>query len=383
MWACVVFVALCAAAPASFKYDRTVEHVPLASSYVSKNVSFASSAPSGLLQIQATLTTPQDTTGSLPAVVFIGGSGAPNRNEAGEQPIFNFMIPKKPQCFSSVFSAVPFQDLARGFAAQGIVSLRYDKRTCLSPACAYLPKDFDFSKLTALDLAIDAASAIDYLSTLPFVDLTKVTVIGHSQGSGIVLPAIKLAQKVRATRAIQLMGIAIDWSILTLQQALANNIVATQGQAACLVENQTAAANQFATGASQGWTQFEQTLFPFASKLHDGSLSPTAPFQCVTPNNCITFEFLYSLQNYTGLVAQEEHMSDFVNSGNQLLTLNSMQDTLVTPQLFASIQSIAFESDSAELFPNIVHLLIPSDGSSPNVDPKLTARLAKFITAGK
>jgi len=361
--------------------------VSLAAGLVSVNVSFPSDAPSGLLNIEGTVTAP-DTQGPYPAIVLVGGSGPSNRDEAGEAAFFNWIIGKKPLCSSSSLSVAPFADLATAFAAQGIVTLRYDKRACLDVSphpCNYTAAEVNFNLLTMADFAIDAAAAIDYVASLPYVDATRVTVAGHSQGSGVVLPAITLANT-RVKQAVQLMGVAVNTQLTVLEEELRNVMVVGQGRAACTLEGNTLGASQLAAAEQRNWLTFQSSLNLQAS-LYDHALPADKPLQCVDQagTNCVRAAFEYSQSNYTGVVAQTQHMQSFAAGGGRLLTLNSPQDTLITPAIYGGIQLIAANIDGciAEEFPNIVHELVPNDGSSASVDPKLAARLATFVLAGK
>ena len=59
--------------------------------------------------LRGILTLPENASGSVPAVVFVHGSGSSNMDE-------------------KVGKLTPFKDLAEGLAELGIASIRYDKR---------------------------------------------------------------------------------------------------------------------------------------------------------------------------------------------------------------------------------------------------------------
>jgi dienelactone hydrolase len=94
---------------------------------------------------------------SLPAVVLVHGSGPGDRDEA-------------------VGGVKVFRDLAMGLAARGVVVLRYDKRTRVSPAGVVTEKE---------EVLDGAYAALDLLRKTPRVNKQRLFVIGHSQGGGL------------------------------------------------------------------------------------------------------------------------------------------------------------------------------------------------------
>ena len=106
------------------------------------------------------LTLPDDTAKPVPAVVFVHGSGASNRDE-------------------KVGKLTPFKDLAEGLAAHGIASVRYDKRSF-----AYGRKMLKEKNITVKEETIeDAVRATQLLRKDPRIDRNRIFIVGHSMGA--------------------------------------------------------------------------------------------------------------------------------------------------------------------------------------------------------
>lgn len=120
---------------------------------------------SGEWQLPAILTMPKGQ-GPFPVVVLVHGSGPNDRDE-------------------TIGPLKDFRDLAVGLAAQKVAVLRYDKRTWEhSLACVLDPK------FTVYDETIDdAVAAVNLLKTVPGIDVSRIYVLGHSQG-GMCMPRI-------------------------------------------------------------------------------------------------------------------------------------------------------------------------------------------------
>ena len=106
------------------------------------------------------LTLPDDTSKPVPAVVFVHGSGASNRDE-------------------KVGKLTPFKDLAEGLAAHGIASVRYDKRSF-----AYGRKMLKEKNITVKEETIeDAVRATQLLRKDGRIDRNRIFIVGISVNS--------------------------------------------------------------------------------------------------------------------------------------------------------------------------------------------------------
>lgn len=104
--------------------------------------------------------------GPFPALVLVQGSGPEDQDET--------IGPNK-----------PFKDLAQGLASDGIVVLRYEKRTHVYPARFSVSAQYTVRQETT----DDAERAVALLSTLPEVDKKHIYLLGHSLG-GTLAPRI-------------------------------------------------------------------------------------------------------------------------------------------------------------------------------------------------
>jgi len=118
--------------------------------------------------LKGILTLPDHANGSIPAVVFVHGSGASNMDE-------------------KVGKLTPFKDLAEGLARHGIASIRYDKRSFAHGLKMMRDKS---GPITVREETIeDAVLATEFLKKDPRIDPGKVFIVGHSMG-GMLAPRI-------------------------------------------------------------------------------------------------------------------------------------------------------------------------------------------------
>jgi pimeloyl-ACP methyl ester carboxylesterase len=130
----------------------------------------------GLL-LPGTLTRPSESRGPIPVAVIVAGSGPTDRN--GNGPLVQTDM---------------YAQLAHGLAQRGIASVRYDKRGIGEGA-----KTIDHSALT-LDDYVNDVSAVARIVAADS-QYSKVYLIGHSEGAGLVLQA--------ANRGTPVAGIAM------------------------------------------------------------------------------------------------------------------------------------------------------------------------------
>ncbi len=180
------------------KQDRPQEPVE-PTPYRAVDVTYRNEADG--IDLAGTLTLPEST-GPVPAVILISGSGPQDRDE-------------------SVFGHRPFLVLADFLTRRGIAVLRVDDR-------GVGESGGDFSAATSEDFARDVLSGIDFLSRRDEIDPTAIGLVGHSEG-GIIAPMVA-AEREEVAFIVLLAGTGITGEeILYLQAEL---IAAVSGASA-------------------------------------------------------------------------------------------------------------------------------------------------------
>lgn len=128
-------------------------------------------------EVEGTLTLPRAVGTKHPAVLLVPGSGPQDRDE-------------------TTGGVKPFRDIAEALSAEGLVVLRFDKRTYahrrISNVAQWTVEEEEIA---------DAVAAVETLRSQPEVDSGAIILIGHSLGA-LVLPEI-------AERAGPIAGMAL------------------------------------------------------------------------------------------------------------------------------------------------------------------------------
>ena len=138
----------------------SAQSTPGAAAVEERSLSFTSDG----LKIPAILALPKNRKAPVPVVVLVQGSGPHDADET--------IGPNK-----------PFRDLAWGLAADGIATLRYEKRTHFAPETFRTHPDLDH------EVTFDAVAALAFASSQPEIDPKRVFLLGHSLG-GTMAPVI-------------------------------------------------------------------------------------------------------------------------------------------------------------------------------------------------
>lgn len=150
---------------------------PQATAYLEREVSFAS--PYGTLP--GTLTLPRGE-GPFPTALVLPGSGPTDRH-------------------STVGPNRPLEDLARGLAAEGVASLRFDKRAhlireALRKAATAEARDAlleDMDETLGAEYVEDALAALAWLRGREGIDPARIVLLGHSLGA-LAAPEVAAAE---------------------------------------------------------------------------------------------------------------------------------------------------------------------------------------------
>ncbi|MET0344138.1 MAG: alpha/beta fold hydrolase [Polyangiales bacterium] len=288
----------------------------------SANRSIALTIGSAHGALPATLTKPTGD-GPHPAVLLVAGSGPHDRDET--------VGPNK-----------PFRDLADQLAAEGVASLRYDKRTHAHP------RAIDVHTLTVEEEVIaDAVAAADQLAAHGDVRRDCVLVVGHSLGALLAPEIAARAKAVAATVLLAAPGRPV--SEVAVQQ------LRFLGQ---LPEAEL------------------QRLEQQASDLRAGKLAPSDTFLSVP------------VRYWTDLDRRDE-IAIARKLGKPLLYLRGARDYQVLAQdLDAWRRGLgASTTASFETLAELNHLFIRSEGPpgpaeyerSGTVAPAVAARIARFV----
>lgn len=159
--------------------------------YISEDV-FFTNIKADSITLAGTLTLPKNK--KKPAIaILISGSGPQNRNEEVKQ-----------------FNHRPFLVLSDYLTNNGIAVLRYDDR-------GVAESKGDYKNATTLDFASDVEAAIAYLKTRNDIDISKIGLIGHSEG-GLVAPIVASQNKDIAF-TILLAGTGVNGATILETQA--------------------------------------------------------------------------------------------------------------------------------------------------------------------
>ena len=152
------------------------------------------------IQTNAQLTIPAVGDGPFPGVLLVAGSGVVDMNET--------LSP----------DSKPFWQIAQYLSERGFAVLRYDKRGV--GANSQIIDTNIWGNLTFDDLKNDAEIALGVLTQQPEVDPTKITLIGHSEGT-IIAPRIVIDQE-NKTNATTIKNVVLMGSAATTMADLAH-----------------------------------------------------------------------------------------------------------------------------------------------------------------
>lgn len=137
-------------------------HIHNTHSYVEQEVRFENKQAG--ITLAGTLSLPQEVDKPCPAVILIAGMGPKDRDATfGNHKLFLVV--------------------ADYLARRGIAVLRFDKRGVGASTGTFSPE------VTSRDLAGDVLAAVNYLTTQPEINKSKIGLVGHSEG-GMIAPMV-------------------------------------------------------------------------------------------------------------------------------------------------------------------------------------------------
>src|SRR5215217_2868832 len=152
------------------------------------------------IQTNAQLTIPAVGNGPFPGVLLIHGTGPTDMNETVD------FIRIDNQTGSKIYPPTPFFQIAKYLSERGFVVLRYDKRG-IGENGTILDSNA-WGNLTFNDLKQDAEKALAVLALQPEVDPSRITILGHSEGT-VIAPRVAIDNTTKV-RNLVLMGAAAE-----------------------------------------------------------------------------------------------------------------------------------------------------------------------------
>jgi len=182
--------------------------------------------PANGFSLAGTLSKPAGTSGALPAVILIGGSGPTDRDE-------------------NAFGIPIFGQIAGALADAGFIVLRYDKRG--------VGQSGGRTESARLEhFADDAKAAVKALSERKDVDRKRIALIGHSEGGWIAMMA---AKDNRVSAVALISTVAVSGQELNLYQVThgLERSTRTEAERQSTIELQKKIQQAVVTG--RGWDQ--------------------------------------------------------------------------------------------------------------------------------
>jgi alpha-beta hydrolase superfamily lysophospholipase len=308
------------------------------------------------IQTNARLTIPAVGNGPFPGVLLVAGSGAIDMNETLSA------------------DSKPFWQISQYLSERGFAVLRYDKRGV--GANSQIIDSNIWGNLTFEDLKNDAEIALGVLTQQPEVDPSKITLIGHSEGT-IIAPRIAIDQvnKTNSTTTIKnivLMASVAQNVVDLLHFQMVDNYLAYANQV--LDRNHTGSfsiqeaiindplfgeplATLFGNNAT-GNLDIDKQLKPFLEKQYENITSGDIRDKCSFEGGCPIW-----LNSHTNLEPNLSIVGNIPNS-TSVLILHGENDSQAPIQ-----QSFLLEQRLTEVnhpdhtlitYPDLGHLFSPS-----------------------
>jgi uncharacterized protein len=314
------------------------------------------------IQTNAQLTIPAVGNGPFPGVLLVAGSGAIDMNET--------LSP----------DSKPFWQIAQYLSERGFAVLRYDKRGV--GANSQIIDTNIWGNLTFDDLKNDAEIALGVLTQQPEVDPTKITLIGHSEGT-IIAPRIVIDQE-NKTNATTIKNIVLMGSAATTMADLAHyqkvgivleymhQVLDKNGTGSISVEEaiqdplvgRFVVAN-FVNDTTTEFIDIDRQVKPLLEKELEEFTKADVNTRCDNPEGCPTW--------FNSAVNLEPNLSVIGNlsKSTSILMLNGENDPLTPVQ-----QSFLLEQRLTEVdHPDHILITYPSLGHTFAISPQWSTGL--------
>ena len=317
------------------------------------------------IQTNAQLTLPAVGNGPFPGVLLVAGSGVVDMNET--------LSP----------DSKPFWQIAQYLSERGFAVLRYDKRGV--GANSQIIDTNIWGNLTFDDLKNDAEIALGVLTQQPEVDPTKITLIGHSEGT-IIAPRIVIDQE-NKTNATTIKNIVLMGSAATTMADLAHyqkvgivleymhQVLDKNGTGSISVEeaSQDPLVGRFivANFGNDTTTEFidiDRQVKPLLEKELEEFTKADVNTRCDNPEGCpIWFNSAVNLEPNLSVIGN-------LSKSTSILMLNGENDPLTPVQ-----QSFLLEQRLTEVdHPDHILITYPSLGHTFAISPQWSTGLGSI-----
>ena len=317
------------------------------------------------VKTNAQLTLPAVGNGPFPGVLLVAGSGAIDMNET--------LSP----------DSKPFWQIAQYLSERGFAVLRYDKRGV--GANSQIIDTNIWGNLTFDDLKNDAEIALGVLTQQPEVDPTKITLIGHSEGT-IIAPRIVIDQE-NKTNATTIKNVVLMGSAATTMADLAHyqkvgivleymhQVLDKNGTGSISVEEaiqdplvgRFVVAN-FVNDTTTEFIDIDRQVKPLLEKELEEFTKADVNTRCDNPEGCpIWFNSAVNLEPNLSVIGN-------LSKSTSILMLNGENDPLTPVQ-----QSFLLEQRLTEVdHPDHILITYPSLGHTFAISPQWSTGLGSI-----
>jgi uncharacterized protein len=315
------------------------------------------------IQTNAQLTIPAVGNGPFPGVLLVAGSGVVDMNET--------LSP----------DSKPFWQISQYLSERGFAVLRYDKRGVGANSQII---DYNiWGNLTFHDLKNDAEIALGVLTQQPEVDPSKISLIGHSEGT-IIVPRIVIDQVNKTNSTATIKNIVLMGSAATTMADLAyyqkvgivleymHQVLDKNGTGSISVQEAIQdplvgrfVVTNFGNDTATGFVDIERQVKPLLEKALEEFTQADVNARCDNPEGCpIWFNSAVNLEPNLSVVGN-------LSKSTSVLMLNGENDPLTPVQ-----QSFLLEQRLTEVdHPDHTLITYPGLGHTFAISPQWSTGL--------